>query len=87
MGQMPKILILRLRMVPYLDATGTTAMINMIKQCQAHGTKIILSGVQPQPQKILHKGHIEHGKNGVFFCADYKSSLALAEELLQSPNN
>jgi SulP family sulfate permease len=82
MGQMPKVLILRLRMVPYLDATGTTAMMNMIKQCQTHGTQIILSGVQTQPQKILHKGHIADGKNGVFFTADYKSALKLAETLI-----
>lgn len=82
MGQMPKVLILRLRMVPYLDATGATAIINMIKQCQTKGTKVILSGVQPQPEKILRNAHVEHGANGVFYSPDYATSLKIAEDMV-----
>ncbi len=82
MGQMPKVLILRLRMVPYLDATGATAISNMIKQCQTKGTKVILSGVQPQPEKILRNAHVEHGANGVFYSPDYATSLKIAQDMV-----
>lgn len=82
MGQMPKVLILRLRMVPYLDATGATAISNIIKQCQAKGTKVILSGVQPQPEKILHNDHIEHDKGGVFYSPNYATSLKMGEDMV-----
>lgn len=82
MNQMPKVLILRLRMVPYLDATGATAIHNIIRRCQDKGTMVILSGVQPQPQKILRNEHVEHGKQGVIFSPDYVTSLKIAEDIV-----
>lgn len=81
-SQPPKVLILRLRLVPYLDATGAAAIQNILQQCQSRGTKVILSGVQPQPEKILHNGHIEHGKDGVFYSPDYETSLKMAEDIV-----
>lgn len=84
MGQMPKVLILRLRMVPYLDATGTTAIHNMIRQCQAKGTTVILSGVQKQPEKILRADHVEHGQHGVIYAPDYATSLQIAADIVQT---
>lgn len=84
MGQMPKVLILRLRMVPYLDATGVTAIHNLIMQCQAKGTTVILSGIQKQPAKILHKERIEDGKDGVVFAPDYPASLKIAERIVET---
>lgn len=82
MGQIPKVLIIRMRLVPYLDATGATAIGSMIKQCHDKGTKVILSGVQPQPEKILCNSHIEHGKNGVFYSPNYATSLKMAEDIV-----
>jgi SulP family sulfate permease len=84
MGQMPKILILRMRLVPYLDATGATAIENLIALCHAKGTKVILSAVQPQPMKILGKGGVDDGKDGVMMTASYRDSVALAKKLMAS---
>lgn len=81
MGQMPKVLILRMRLVPYLDATGATAIENLIALCHAKGTKVILSAVQPQPMKILGKGGVEDGKDGVMMTASYQDSVALAKTI------
>jgi SulP family sulfate permease len=81
MGQMPRVLILRMRHVPYLDATGATVIENIIKQCADKGIYVILSGVQKQPERILNKAHVKNGKNGVSFCLNYQSSLNLAEKL------
>jgi SulP family sulfate permease len=82
MGQMPKVLIIRMRHVPYLDATGARAIENLIKECKAKGTRIILSGLQKQPQDILANGGIYNGTDGVIFTSGYRDSLALAEGLI-----
>ena len=82
LSQMPKVVILRLRLVPYLDASGATVIESIIKQCRAKGTIVILSGVQPQPKKILTNAHIQDGREGVIYSPDYKSSLAVAEEIV-----
>ncbi|MFY9288374.1 MAG: STAS domain-containing protein, partial [Alphaproteobacteria bacterium] len=81
MGQMPKVLILRMRLVPYLDASGATVIANVVKQCLAKGTKVILSGPQAQPQEILKKaGVIDNGAE-IIFSPDYQTSLNLAQTI------
>ena len=82
MGQMPEVLILRMRLVPYLDATGENALEAVIKQCGDHGTKIILSGLQPQPMRMLENAHLDDGKAHVLFCTDYANALKKAEEII-----
>lgn len=81
-GQAPKVLILRLRLVPYLDASGASTVRNIILQCQEKGTTVILSGLQPQPESILQNADIKHGKHGVIFSPDYASSLKMAGEMV-----
>lgn len=82
MGQMPKVFILRMRLVPYLDATGEAALEAVIKQCADANTFIIFSGLQAQPMKMLRKAHIEKGKEYMKFATDYKQALKKAEELI-----
>jgi SulP family sulfate permease len=82
MGQMPKILILRMRLVPYLDATGATAIENLIALCHAKGTKVILSAVQLQPMKILRKGGVEDGADGVIVAISYAEAVNKAHEIM-----
>lgn len=84
MGQMPKILILRMRLVPYLDATGESALESVIKQCGDNGTQIILSGLQPQPLKMLKNAHIEEGKAHLSFLPNYESALKKAKDTLNA---
>jgi SulP family sulfate permease len=83
MGQMPKVLILRMRLVPYLDATGAEAIEKVIQQCQQKGTSIILCGIQSQPLRILNNAHIVSGEGGVYYSPDYKTSLQMAVDLLK----
>lgn len=82
MGQMPKILILRMRLVPYLDATGEGTIETLIKQCGDQGSCILLSGLQPQPMRILKNAHLDKDKAHVVFCADYQSALKKAREMV-----
>lgn len=45
----PKALILRMRNVPMIDATGLRALADVFAKCQKDNTTLILSGVQSQP--------------------------------------
>lgn len=51
----PKLLILRMRNVPVVDATGLHALEQMWRTCRAQGTKLILSEVQHQPMRAIMK--------------------------------
>ena len=82
MGQMPQVLILRMRLVPYLDATGESTLESVIEQCGDSDTQIILSGVQPQPMRMLRKAHIDEGREHVNFVTDYKTAIKKAQDIL-----
>jgi SulP family sulfate permease len=57
----PKVLILRMRHVPMIDATGLSALENVLNLSKQDGTRIILSGVQPKPlEKIKRAGLLKH---------------------------
>lgn len=51
----PKVLILRMRYVPTLDATGLHALQALLRKMNSTGTKLILSGIQPQPRSVLEQ--------------------------------
>lgn len=82
MGQMPKVLILRMRLVPYLDATGAGAIGDLVKACHTKGTRVILNAVQTQPRAILRNGGVENGRDGVTLTENYAEAMDLARAMV-----
>lgn len=80
-GRTPKVIILRMRLVPMLDASGVTMIEEFIEQARVSGAKIILSGVQRQPKEMLARVGLSGDQAGVFFETDYVAALRLAKQL------
>jgi len=77
-GRPPRVFILRMRLVPLIDASGVTAIENLIETCRRHGTRLVLSGVQPQPLRVLTRmGVVDNGKD-LRFANDFARALELA---------
>ncbi|MDA0337515.1 MAG: sulfate permease [bacterium] len=51
----PQAIILRLRRVMALDATGLRALEELVFQCRIDGTELILSGVHSQPLAVMQR--------------------------------
>ena len=49
----PAVFILRMRLVPLIDASGVTALRQFIARCERLGTRVILSGLREQPRRVL----------------------------------
>lgn len=79
---MPKILIIRMRMVPYLDASGVMALSDIITACRKKHTKVIFSALGGQPKKILKRGGVNDDQEKVFFAKNYDAAVSLAEKLI-----
>ena len=77
-----KILIIRMRHVPFMDETGERNFLEAIKSLQGENKKIILSGVQPEVQKSLDKSRISFlvGKGNIH--DNFDAALAHAKEAL-----
>jgi SulP family sulfate permease len=52
-GQSPKAIVLRMELVPYVDATGAGALETFVRQASAGGTEVWLCGMQRQPLDFL----------------------------------
>jgi len=78
----PRVVILRVRKVPAIDATGLHALNIILEKFHRCGAQIILSAVQPQPMKVLlNSGFID--KIGLAnLCPNIDHSLARAAKII-----
>lgn len=53
MGRRPKVRIIRMRKVPFVDSTGMHNLENLIQMSHAEGIHVILSGVTPKVHEVL----------------------------------
>jgi len=74
----PRIFILRLRLVPLIDASGVTALRQMLKRCSRTGTRVILSGLREQPRAILTQMGVSPDGVHLQFAANFDEALQLA---------
>ncbi len=78
----PKVMILKMRHVLALDATGIRALNDLRKTCQKLGTILILEGIHAQPYFALDHADLisEFGEKNV--VEDFKLALKRAQEIL-----
>jgi SulP family sulfate permease len=74
----PRVFILRLRLVPLIDASGVTALTQMLARCRRMGTQVILSGLREQPSRILAQMHVVPDGEQLRFAPDFKAALEMA---------
>ena len=53
-----KIVIIRMKRVPFMDQSGLYAMETAIKDLQAQGALVLMTIIQPQPLYMLQKSHL-----------------------------
>ena len=77
-------LIIRMRGVPSLDATGMNALENLYDYCNSHGVRLIFSHVNEQPMKTMRRaGFVDLvGEEHFRSCID--DAIAHARELLEA---
>jgi len=81
----PKVLVLRMREVHAMDATGLRALEDLVRKTERDGTALILSGVHAQPLITLERSGLldRVGMENVFGNID--DSLNRAREILGLP--
>lgn len=54
-SEAPKVVILRMRAVPYMDVTGLHALEGAVEGLQRRGSRVMLSGIQAQPLDLMER--------------------------------
>lgn len=82
LNQEPKVLILRMRNVPFIDATGINRLKEFIQKLKSCGTTIVLSGINRPVKEELFKSGLYPiiGKNNIH--ENIKEAIVRAEEII-----
>jgi SulP family sulfate permease len=81
------VLILRMRNVPFIDATGMHNFKEVLKTLRSYKVKVILSGVQQGVYNELLKSDIHHYIPKENICFDYDCAKIKAEEIFKEYKN
>ena len=74
-------LIIRMRSVPDLDATGMNALEELYNRCSKKGIIVLFSHVNEQPMHIMQRAGFDKKVGTDHFCAHIDDALALAKKL------
>ena len=80
--QRPKVRIIRMRKVPFVDSTGIHNLTNLCLMSQGEGIQVVLSGVNPRVQQVLHKARFDTLLGEKNICSHITLALQRANELL-----
>jgi len=82
--ELPPIVILRLRNMTALDATGLFALEEVARQLAATGRTLILCGTREQPAKLIDHSELEEMIGSDNICENVEAALRRAEEVFES---
>jgi len=84
-ASLPGVVVLRLRNMTAIDATGLSAIEDAAERLRASGRTLILCGAPPQPASLMRRAEFHHVVGAKNICADIQHALARAAELKTSP--
>ncbi len=78
----PKVRIIRMRKVPFVDSTGIHNLTNLCAMSQKEGIQVVLSGVNPKVQTVLHKAGFDQMLGEENICSHINIALERAKQLV-----
>lgn len=81
-GSRPKVRIIRMRKVPFIDSTGMHNLENMCQMSQKEGVTVVLSGVNPKVKAVLERNHFNELLGVENICAHIDLALQRAKEIV-----
>ena len=84
MGECPKVRIIRMRKVPFIDSTGVHNLTNLCDMCKKDNIQVVLSGVNEKVQKVLEKTGFLYtlvGEENI--CPNINIALERAKEIVE----
>ena len=83
-GRRPKVRIIRMRKVPFIDSTGLHNLENMCRMSQKEGVTVVLSGVNPKVDAVLKRNNFQQLLGEENICNHIDLALTRASEIVGS---
>lgn len=84
LGDAPKVRIIRMRKVPFIDSTGLHNLESLCRLSMKEGIQIILSGVNDKVRGLLVKSNMDKRIGIENICSNINEALARAGELVDA---
>ncbi|MDT3357447.1 MAG: sulfate permease [Bacteroidota bacterium] len=81
-GKTPKVRIIRMRKVPFIDSTGLNNLRNLCRMSGKKGAPVVLSGVAPKVQAVLERNGFVEMLGSENICSHIDEALARAKEII-----
>ena len=81
-GDRPKVRIIRMRKVPFVDSTGIHNLTNLCSMSRKEGIQIVLSGVNPKVHAVLEHAGFYQLVGEANICPHINVALAKAREIV-----
>lgn len=83
LGEKPKVRIIRMRKVPFIDSTGIHNLTNLCQMSKKEKITIVLSGVNPKVHETLQKARFYDLIGEKNICPNINAALERAEEIIK----
>jgi SulP family sulfate permease len=77
----PKVLVLRLRRVPFIDSTGLNVLRDLVRRTQRDGTTVIIAETQEQPRQALQRGGLVEMVGAEHVVGSLELAIALSTQI------
>ena len=84
--ELPPVVIIRLRNMTAIDATGLYALEEIARQLHGSGRTLILCGAREQPAQLIHQAEFEDVVGRKNICANVTEALRRAEAVFERIN-
>ncbi|MBP3298748.1 MAG: sulfate permease [Muribaculaceae bacterium] len=81
MKERPKVRIIRMRKVPFIDATGLHNLEILIDSSHQEGIEVVLSGVNENVRAVLHKAGVDNKVGAENICPHISKALEVANAM------
>lgn len=81
-GKSPKVRIIRMRKIPFIDSTGIHNLEMLCNMCEKSGIKIILSGVHDKVEHEMTHSEVYDIVGKEYVCHNIKEAISKAEQYI-----
>src|SRR5712692_1268570 len=84
LDELPPVVILRLRNMTAIDATGLAALEDLASRLRASGRSMLLCGAREQPARLMHEAEFDRHVGAKNLCANIAEALRRAADVCQA---
>src|SRR5712691_9169995 len=84
LDELPPVVILRLRNMTAIDATGLAALEDLASRLRASGRSMLLCGARKQPERLMHEAEFDRHVGAKNLCANIAEALRRAADVYQA---